>query len=494
MDEYPDTMDFIGLNAPVRMEVDIRNLPIEGTLPRDLQGCFFRAVPETTHPPLFADDTMLSGDGMISRFLFDDGHVDFAIRYVQTPRFKAEREARRALFGRYRNPFTDDPSVQGIDRAVVNTTPVWHAGRLLMTKEDGRAYEVDPITLDTVGPWDFHGALKSETMTAHVRIDPETGEMFFFGYEAGGLASEDISYCIADKDGNLVSEQWFRAPYAGMMHDFAISEHFAIFPIFPTTTDLDRLKAGGPHWVHHQGKESWIGIMPRYGKVEELRWFKGPPGVSSIHLMNAYEDAEGHVNLDMHIADTVVFPFIRDASKIDIAQQDIVCSLTRWTFDLSRPENSIAMRDIGPPGDLPRVRDSDQGRAYRSAWYLTMDPDAGSPLVSGPTGAAFNCLLRIELGNGRIESMPLPARHAIHEPVHVPSTEPGHDGWLVAVVDREIHEDELRSELWVIDAGNVRAGAVAKVKLPIRLRQQVHGWWVPGEELSRSRFPVAGRN
>ena len=29
-------------------------------------------------------------------------------------------------------------------------------------------------TLDTLGSYDFGGALKSETMTAHVRIDPET--------------------------------------------------------------------------------------------------------------------------------------------------------------------------------------------------------------------------------------------------------------------------------------------------------------------------------
>ena len=38
--------------------------------------------------------------------------------------------------------------------------------------------------------------------------------MFFFGYEAGGLCSKDVAYCIADKDGNLTSEQWFERPIA----------------------------------------------------------------------------------------------------------------------------------------------------------------------------------------------------------------------------------------------------------------------------------------
>ena len=55
------------------------------------------------------------------------------------------------------------------------------------------------------------------------RIDPETGELFFFGYEADGLASTTVSYCIADARGNLTREQWFDAPYCAMMHDFTVT-------------------------------------------------------------------------------------------------------------------------------------------------------------------------------------------------------------------------------------------------------------------------------
>jgi carotenoid cleavage dioxygenase len=212
--------------------------------PPEIDGAFFRAVPDPAHAPMYEDDIALSGDGMISKFTIQAGKVDYAIRYVETARYLAERTARRALFGQYRNPFTDDASVAGQDRTVANTTPVWHAGRLFMTKEDGLAYEIDPVTLDTRGRWDFYGALKSETFTAHPRIDPETGEMFFFGYEAGGLCSTDVAYAIADADGNLVSEQWFQQPYCSTIHDFTITRHYAIFPIFPTTADLDRLKAG----------------------------------------------------------------------------------------------------------------------------------------------------------------------------------------------------------------------------------------------------------
>ena len=57
------------------------------------------------------------------------------------------------------------------------------------------------------------------------------------------------------------------------MHDFAITENYALFPIYPTTCDLARLKAGGDHWVHEMNRDSWVGLMPRYGTVAECGGF-----------------------------------------------------------------------------------------------------------------------------------------------------------------------------------------------------------------------------
>lgn len=487
---FPQTIHFTGLNTPLRMESSIRNLPVIGDLPTEIRGAFFRAVPDPAHVPMHDDDIALSGDGMISRFRFEDGQVDYDIRYVETERYRLERAARRALFGRYRNPFTDDSAVAGRDRTVANTTPVWHAGRLFMTKEDGLAYEIDPETLDTIGRWDFYGALKSETFTAHPRVDPVTGEMFFFGYEAGGLCSRDIAYCIADRDGKLVSEQWFEAPYCASVHDFAITERHAIFPIFPTTADLDRLEAGGAHWAHQQDLESWVGIMPRYGKVSEMRWFKGPRGVSAFHLVNAY-DAGDQVHLDLCLTDTNAFAFMREAGGIHRQPWEIEGALTRWTFDLTRNDDGFDERPIGPPGDLPRVRDVDQGRPYPFVFYCSMNPAGGPPLPGGPVGAAFNALVRLEPESGRVTTMTLEPDMAISEPVHIPSTRDGHDGWLLAVVDRRAGESVFESELWVIDASDIAAGAVARVPVPVRLRPQVHGTWVSERQLAERALQAA---
>ena len=179
MRAFPTTPEFTGLNAPIGEEYELAGLPVEGRVPAEVAGTFFRAIPDPAFPPYVEDGAaVLSGDGMVSAMRFAPGEFSFAIRYVETERHKAERAAGRALFGKYRNPFTDMPEAAGLDRTVANTTPVWHAGRLLMAKEDGRPYHVDPRTLATLGRHDFGGALRSATVTAHVRIDPRTRELF----------------------------------------------------------------------------------------------------------------------------------------------------------------------------------------------------------------------------------------------------------------------------------------------------------------------------
>ncbi len=396
--------------------------------------------------------------------------------------------AGRALFGKYRNRFTDRPEAAGLDRTLANTTPVWHAGRLLMTKEDGRPYRINPHTLATLGSYDFGGKLRSATVTAHVRIDPQTGELFFFGYEADGEASTKVAYCIADKAGTLVSEQWFDAPYCALMHDFAITENFVLFPVYPTTCDLARLRAGGDHWLHQMTRDSWVGVMPRYGSVSEMRWFRGPKGVSCYHMMNAFEDSGGLIQFDQCLANANAFPFIRKASGIDIAPQDLGARLARWTIDWTgRGNDEVTETVIGPPGDLPVIPASVQGRPYSHAWLLTMNPDmTGPPVAGGPVGAMFNMLLRLDFSGKPLQTLALPPAHCMNEPVLVPSTQAGHDGWLLSVVDQQVGAADFRHSVWVIDAGNLSAGPVAKISIPHRLRPQVHGWWVGAAELTNS--------
>lgn len=484
---FPQTPYFIGLNEPVGREVAFTGLTVEGTIPAEIRGSFYRAVPDPAFPPKFADDHTLSGDGMVSRLSINaDGSADFAMKFVETARHKAETELGRARFGKYRNPYTDDADVQGVDRTVANTTPVWHAGKLLMAKEDGRPYRVDPRTLDTIGSYDFGGALKSETMTAHVRVDPQTGEMFFYGYEADGLASTKVAYCVVGADGQLKSEQWFDAPYCAMMHDFTVSENYALFPIYPTTADLDRLKAGGEHWHHQPELDSWLGVMPRYGDVSEIQWFKGPKGVFCYHMMNAWEDADGLLHFDQCLSNTNAFAFIREPSGIQLQPWEIQGGLTRWTVDPKGPAGDVAESVIGPPGDFPVIPAASQGRPYATGFMLTMNPDRqGPPVFGGPVLAMFDMLVRLDgldtPAPQITQALPMQPGWCYNEPLHVPSAE--HEGWLITFVDHQTGENTFEHFAWILEAGAIAKGPVASIRIPTRLRPQVHGWWVSQAQL-----------
>jgi carotenoid cleavage dioxygenase len=318
-----------------------------------------------------------------------------------------------------------------------------------------------------------------------VRIDSQTGELFFFGYEADGDASTKVAYCVVDRHGSLVSEQWFDAPYCALMHDFAITENFVLFPIYPTTSDLARLRAGGDHWLHEMTRDSWVGVMPRYGSVSQMRWFRGPKGVFCYHMMNAFEDSAGRIQFDQCLSNANGLPFIRKASGLNLSQAELGSRLARWTIDLNNGSEEVSETVVGPPGDFPVIPAYAQGRPYTHAWMLTMNPQMqGPPVEGGPAGAMFNMLLRLDFAGGQTQAFELPPAHCINEPVLVPAKHAMDDGWLLAVVDQQFGPADFRHAVWIFEAGRIGAGPVARISIPHRLRPQVHGWWVSAAELA----------
>jgi carotenoid cleavage dioxygenase-like enzyme len=476
---FPETMDFGGFNAPSRVECDIYDLVVEGSVPAEINGRWYRMTPDPQYPPMLGQDTYLSGDGMMSMFTFENGHVDFKSRYVMTGRLKNERQARRGLYGLYRNPHTDDPGVANAPgRSAANTTPVFHAGRLLATKEDGRPVELDPRTLETLGEYDFGGRLRSATMTAHPRIDPHTGEMFAYGTEAGGLASRDMAFFVVDRDGKLVREEWFEGPYIGMMHDFVVTKRHVVFPFFPVTTDAARLKAGGPHWKWETGKGSHVGVMPRDGSVGDMRWFHGPDR-SFFHFMNGHSEGD-QVHIDFGVSAEVPFPFIREASGLNGPPNMETSGLVRWSFDLAGRSEQWEQRPLGPPGDFPIIARRDHMSPYSVGYYQLYDPNVAPPIAAGPVGVGFNMVARLNVQTGEFRPFAPGPTNTVQEHVHIPSSKPGHEGYLAFVVD--FHET-MSSEVFLLEAAHPERGPIARIKLPLRLRNQVHGTWVEEREL-----------
>ncbi len=310
--QFPDTPNFTGFNTPSRIEADIADLQHEGEIPRELEGAFFRVQPDPQFPPRLADDISFNGDGMITRFHFHDGQVDFRQRWAQTDKWKLEREAGKALFGAYRNPLTDDESVKGRIRSTANTNAWIFGGKLWALKEDSPALVIDPATMETEAFETWDGALKSQTFTAHPKVDPATGNMVAIGYAASGLCSDDVSYMEIGPNGELVREKWFKVPYYCMMHDFAITEDYLVLHIVPSVGSWDRLEQGLPHFGFDTTRPVYLGIIPRRDdlKDEDIRWFKRDNCFAS-HVVNAWQEGT-KIHFVIPEAKNNMFPFFPD--------------------------------------------------------------------------------------------------------------------------------------------------------------------------------------
>ena len=112
---------------------------------------------------------------------------------------------------------------------------VEHAGKLLALEETHLPWEVDK-DLNTIGAHDFEGKLKG-AMTAHPRVCPETGEMFFFSYSMMGPPY--LNYYRVDSSGSLVQSEAIDIPRPVMMHDWNITRNHVVFMDLPIVSDME---------------------------------------------------------------------------------------------------------------------------------------------------------------------------------------------------------------------------------------------------------------
>ena len=83
--------------APIPMECDAPFLKIVGELPRELNGTLYRNGP---NPQFDAPGAhWFVGDGMLHAFHLENGRASYRNRWVRTPKWQAEHDAGRALFG-----------------------------------------------------------------------------------------------------------------------------------------------------------------------------------------------------------------------------------------------------------------------------------------------------------------------------------------------------------------------------------------------------------
>ncbi|KAL8276078.1 hypothetical protein RQP46_011521 [Phenoliferia psychrophenolica] len=400
-----------------------------------------------------------------------DGHVDFKNKYVRTEKFVRERRARKALVGKYRNPYTDDPLIAGSLRTTANTNIVHLFGRLLALKEDALPYELDPHTLRTVGVYNFDGQYTCPTFTAHPKVDAVSGEVITYGYEAGGDGSKDMVYTLFSREGKKLEEFHFLAPYCGLCHDISITPNYIVFQMFPLVCDLEHLKQGGNHWVSL--------LFTADSKKKSLM-----VTIGAGHFSNAFEK-DGIVYTDLPVINGNVMNWFPDKDGKAPARPDLSSYFARFALNpaasnlkLADPERLCEIN-----GEFSRIDDRFQGLKYDWTFLAAIDETRPyDPVASrGRPFPGFNSIGRMNNRTGATDYYWAGPSALFGEPSFIPRSAdaPEGDGFVICLINR--FDTEL-SELVVIDTKNF-SNHIALVKLPLRVRPGLHGNFVQREDM-----------
>ncbi len=147
---------------------------IAGRVPETLRGTYYVNGPARFHRNGQRYKHWLDGDGMICALRFGPDGAYFTNRFVQTRKLQEEDAAGRFLYRGFGTAFPGDRLRKDIMlEPPVNVSVYPFAGAVLAFGEQTLPYELDPLTLETRGEYDFHGKLNEVSpFAAHAKIDP----------------------------------------------------------------------------------------------------------------------------------------------------------------------------------------------------------------------------------------------------------------------------------------------------------------------------------
>ncbi|KAM6570635.1 hypothetical protein CsatB_018620 [Cannabis sativa] len=496
-----------GNYAPVHETPPVHNLPLIGYLPECLNGEFVRVGPNPKFAPL-AGYHWFDGDGMIHGLRIKNGKATYASRYVRTSRLKQEEYFGGPKFmkiGDMNGVFGLLVVIIQILRAILkvldlsyglgtaNTALIYHHGKLLALSEADKPYIIKVLEdgdFQTLGQLDYHKRL-THSFTAHPKIDPFTGEMFTFGFSL--ITHPYITYRVISKDGFMHDPIPITIPNPIMMHDFAITQNYAIFMDLPLIFRPEEMMKGKNFIISFDAtKKARFGVLPRYAKDELLiKWFELPNCFIS-HIANAWEEEDDEVvmitcrieNLDLSMYGG------------DIKQKlNINASLYEMRFNMKTGVSS--QKRLSPSHvDFPKVNESYTGRKQPYVYGNRLDslgkvtaivkfdlnnvePDHQSTdhRICSLDEVGGNIKGIYDLGHGTFgsEAIFVPKVHEL-----INSQEDEDDGYLIFFVH---DENNGKSKVHVIDAKTMSANPIAVIDLPCRVPYGLHALFITEKQL-----------
>lgn len=453
-----------GQFTPVAKEIDVASCKVTGEIPQELRGKFIQNGPNPRFEPL-GRYHMFDGDGMLHSVDFQDGAVSYKNRWIRTPMFQVEEKAGRALYPGLAEimnfPGPELVGDAGPIKNPANTNIVRYAGKLLALYETGMPVEVTD-DLETLGIRDFDGKLPSG-VTAHPRIDPATGEMYFFAYS---LFAPYLRYFVADANGNLIHAIDLDTPAPTMIHDFLITDEHAVFLDSPIVLDVNAVNTGEPIAQFKAENGTRLGVIPRMGGAADITWYEIENGHVQ-HFWNGWHE-DGIIEVSGTFNTNPQFGMDTDGELDDSSASGQAGVATRFKIDLKKGEASVERFD-DMEGDFCRVNDERTGVRTRHHYM-------GGFLDARGAIGEFDTAVKYDDQTNQRQVWHSGKGHHIGEGVFAPR--PGatdeDDGWLL-LTDHD--HTENTTDVCVFDAKDITAGPIARVHMPQKIPFGFHANW-----------------
>jgi len=461
MEDYAPFLERAFSFIPSEQSYVIEN--IEGQVPDFIRGAYYMNGPARFSRGGFRYNHWLDGDGMVCALCFEDGRVQFTSRFIHSAKRAAEEEVKRPLFRAFGTSFESDCLKRGVMlESAVNVSVYPYAGTLLAFGEQGLPIELDLVTLETLGEFNFHGALNDiSPFAAHPKIDRTTKEMFNFGISFGATEPYLNLYRF-DNEANLIFRKRLLLEYPCSIHDFGLSENYAVFYLSPYLLDMGRFIREGRSLLDslrwEPGRGSYLLIVSRQ-TGENVRQLQ----IGShhcLHFINCHEE-NGRLNVDVLELERPIYDQYRQVPNLFTG----VCEgwPKRFAIDLKSYElleTSEVHYRLAP--DFPAINPSLTTQSYEDFWMLGIS-------ATGKHGRKFfDQLVHVKWpGKCACDIYQAPALHYLgSEPIFLNNP---HGGG--AIICHLFNAETESSSFALFDAMQVHRGPIALLHLkePIHL-------------------------
>lgn len=431
---------------------------------------------------------------MLHSLSISQGRATFCSRYVKTYKYLTEFNAGSTLFPNVFSGFNGLPAMasrgalsaarilsghydpsNGIGQA--NTSLAFFGNTLFALGESDLPYALrlsKDGDIQTIGRHDFDGKL-GMSMTAHPKIDGDTGEVFAFRYSP---IPPFLTLFRFDASGRKQEQEIpiFSMTTPTFVHDFAITNKYAILADIQLGMNMNPMDfiTGGPVGPD-MGKVPRIGVIPRYARDEsDMRWFD-VPGFNIIHAINAWDEDDGNTVV-------VIAPNILSVEHTLERMELVHASVEKVRIDLntgivSRLPISAMNLDFGV------INPSFVGKKNRFGYAAVGNP---MPKISGV--AKLDWSDDWEGHKDRTVGIRMFGTGCYGgEPFFVAKEDAKEedDGYVMTYVH---DENSGESQFLVMDAKSPTLNIVAAVKLPRRVPYGFHGLFVSENDLQKQRL------